>query len=127
MEDCGTIVIAEGLMDILSLDNQIGFPILSAHLSKTQLIKLFEKLPKKIILVPDTDKTGKETLQRNIDLIYTYKPASIKTEILIYNIPDEYKDLNEMKIKTGKNYIDDNECEVVKKRQTFSIDKVFGL
>jgi hypothetical protein len=121
------VVIAEGIMDILSLDNQIGFPILSAHLSKTQITKLFEKIPRRIILVPDRDKTGELTLQRNIDLLYTYKPASVKTEFYVYYIPDKFKDLNEMKVKTGKNFIDLYECRVIDKRASFSIDKIFGL
>lgn len=105
------VIIAEGIMDILSLDEQVGFPIMSAHLSRTQVIKMFEKMPKRIIIVPDTDKTGSETLQRNIDIIYLYKPASVKIEFGVYHIPDGFKDLNELKERTGKNYIDFNECE----------------
>lgn len=68
-----------------------------------------KKKPKTIIYVPDQDETGIKKMQKNINKIITYCPYQ-GLNIYIYNIPKECKDLNDMKVKTGKDYILKKEC-----------------
>lgn len=113
------VIICEGIFDALTLDKQVAFPMLSADLSKVQATKLFEKSPRRIIIVPDNDETGKRTLQKNLDILFFYKPASIRIAVGIYYLPDDVKDLNELKVKTGKDFIDFSECEEVRRNKRF--------
>ena len=83
--------------------------LLSADVGTKQLEKIFDKEPKTIIYVPDQDETGIKKMNSNIKKILTYCPYS-GLDIYIYNVPKGCKDLNDMKIKTGKNYILKKEC-----------------
>ena len=83
--------------------------LLSADIGTKQLMKIFDKRPNKLIYVPDSDSTGKLKMDRNIRKIITYCPYQ-GLEIYVYNVPKPYKDLNELKIATGKNYILKKEC-----------------
>jgi len=106
------VFIFEGVFDALSLSRQIGTCLLGARLSKEQAIKIWDRAPKRIIFVPDTDETGKNTLKGNIKTLINFKPSSLSaSKIYIYNIPKPYKDFNEMKVKNEKSYIEISECE----------------
>lgn len=103
------LIICEGPFDAMSMDEQVATCMCSGDLSSKQLIKIFSKAkPKTIIYVPDQDETGMKKMDANIKRIYTY--ADYTPKILVYNIPDGYKDLNELKVKTGKNFILKKEC-----------------
>ena len=104
------VILCEGTMDAMSITtDQAASCLLSADIGIKQLSKLFEKKPNTIIYVPDRDKTGQVKMQNNINKIITYCPYS-NLNIYIYNVPEGCKDLNDMKIKTGKNYILKKEC-----------------
>lgn len=103
------LIICEGPFDAMSMDEQTATCMCSGDLSSKQLIKIFGKAkPKTIIYVPDQDETGMAKMDANIQRIYTY--ADYSPKILIYNIGNGCKDLNELKVKTGKNYILKKEC-----------------
>lgn len=105
------VILCEGVFDAMSITSeQAASCLLSADIGVKQLGKIFEKKPKTIIYVPDSDETGIKKMYRNINKIITYCPYS-GLNVYIYNMPKGYKDLNEMKIKTGKNYILKKECE----------------
>jgi 5S rRNA maturation endonuclease (ribonuclease M5) len=105
------VVLCEGTFDSMSLTrDQASTCLLSADISTKQLEKLFDKKVKKIIYVPDSDETGRIKMDKNISKILTYCPYT-GLDIYVYNIPKPYKDLNELKIGTGKNYILYKECE----------------
>jgi hypothetical protein len=102
------VFIFEGIFDALMLENQIGTAMLSADLGKEQVIKIWNKTPENIIFVPDNDFTGIRTLENNIKTILKYKPPSlVRSNILVYNIPNKYKDFGE----AGRHNIDINECK----------------
>lgn len=104
------VVICEGTMDAMSLvEDQPATCLLSADIGIEQLNKLFGKKPNSIIYVPDQDKTGLAKMDSNIKKILTYCPYE-GLDVKIFTLPDGCKDLNEMKIKTGKNYILKSEC-----------------
>jgi len=104
------LVMCEGAMDAMSLTiDQPATCLLSADIGIYQLDKIFAKKPKRIIYVPDNDETGHIKMNNNIKKIFTYCPYS-GLEMYIYNLPNGIKDLNELKIKTGKNYILRKEC-----------------
>ena len=104
------VVVFEGVFDALSLDKQVGTAILSARITEAQVKKIWDRAPERIILVPDNDETGDKTLEWNLKRFLEFKPVSLNTKLYIYNIPKEFKDFNEMKIKTGKSNIKLNEC-----------------
>ena len=89
--------------------DQAASCLLSADIGTKQLSKIYEKKPKTIIYVPDSDETGLKKMQRNINKLFTYCPYT-GLNVYIYNVPKGCKDLNDMKIKTGKNYILKKEC-----------------
>lgn len=105
-----TIIFCEGVFDAMSLTEQSAVPLLGATLSKKQIEKIYKKVNlKTAIFVPDNDETGRKTLEKNIQILSTYAPTP--PEILIFNLPDGSKDLNEMLTKTGKDFILKKECE----------------
>lgn len=105
------VIICEGTFDAMSITaDQAATCLLSADISVKQLEKLFEKKPNTIIYVPDQDKTGLLKMRSNINKIISYCPYS-GLNIYIFTVPNGCKDLNEMKIKTGKNFILKKECE----------------
>ena len=104
------VIICEGVFDAMSItEDQAATALMSADIGTKQLEKLFDRQVKTIIYVPDQDETGKKKMIGNINKIMKYCPYT-GLEIYIYNIPDGFKDLNEMKVATGKNYILKKEC-----------------
>lgn len=104
------VILCEGVFDAMSITaEQPATCLLSADIGIKQLSKLYEKKPKTIIYVPDQDETGLKKMQRNITKLITYCPYQ-GLNIYIYNVPSGCKDLNDMKIKTGKDYILKKEC-----------------
>ena len=104
------VVLCEGTFDAMSITkDQAASCLLSADIGIKQLDKIFEKKPKTIIYVPDQDETGLKKMQKNINKIITYCPYT-GLQMYIFNVPRECKDLNDMKIKTGKDYILKKEC-----------------
>lgn len=107
-------IICEGTFDAMSItSDQAATCLLSADIGVKQMEKLFERDVKAIIYVPDNDETGHRKMAANIKKILTYCPYS-GMKIYVYNLPDHIKDLNELKIKTGKNYILKKECDLWK-------------
>jgi len=104
------VVLCEGTFDAMSITkDQTASCLLSADIGVKQLDKIFKKKPKTIIYVPDQDETGLKKMQKNINKIITYCPYT-GLQVYIFNVPKECKDLNDMKIKTGKDYILKKEC-----------------
>ena len=104
------VILCEGTFDAMSITkDQPASCLLSADIGTKQLSKIYEKKPKTIIYVPDQDEVGLKKMQRNINKIITYCPYT-GLNIYIYNVPKGCKDLNDMKIKTGKDYILKKEC-----------------
>ena len=104
------LIICEGPFDAMSLDEQVATSLCSGDLSSKQVKKILEKAhPKNLIFVVDQDKTGKEKLEKNINTFTTY--ADYSPNIYIFNPTDGCKDMNELKVKTGKNFILRSECE----------------
>ena len=104
-------VICEGTFDAMSLIPEMGaVSMLSADIGAKQMEKIFDREVRNIIYVPDKDKTGKIKLEKNIKKLIQYCPYN-GLNIYIYEIPEvDCKDLNDLKIKTGKNYILKSEC-----------------
>lgn len=103
-------VICEGTMDAMSLVPEMGaVAMLSADFGPKQMEKLFDREVRRIIYVPDHDATGMSKMDRNIKKIIQYCPYN-GLEIYVFDVPEGCKDLNDMKIKTGKNYILKKEC-----------------
>lgn len=100
------LFVFEGLFDAMTLEEQIGTAKIKSVLTEKQIIKIWDKAPRKIILVPDNDKAGFYSVKRDYDLLRRYKPPSLKSKILIYEIPDSYKDFNEFNEKK----IDENKA-----------------
>ena len=104
------LIICEGTFDAMSITrDQAATCLLSADIGIHQMNKIFSKKPKTIIYVPDQDETGHLKMNNNIKKIITYCPYDIN--VLVYNVPTGCKDLNDMVVKTGKNYILKKECE----------------
>lgn len=105
-------IICEGTFDAMSItSDQAATCLLSADIGIKQMEKLFDREVKSIIYVPDNDETGHKKMAANIKKILTYCPYT-GLKVYVYNLPDHIKDLNELKIKTGKNYILKKECEL---------------
>ena len=110
------LFIFEGLMCVLSLENQIGTATMTSTLGDKQAIKIWDRAPGRIILVPDNDKAGRKNLIRNYKKLLFHRPPSLgNVEILHYKLPGNVKDFNE----TGKHFIDINECKKIKKGAIF--------
>ncbi len=117
IKEDGNIFIFEGLMDALMLDEQTGTASLKSFISKTQASKIWNKAPGKIILVPDNDKAGRKSLIINVAMIERYRPPSLKSEVLIYDIPKQYKDFND----TGLHFIDIKKCHPYEKSRALKL------
>lgn len=108
----GDLFIFEGLMDALSLGEQIGTATLTSTIGDKQAIKIWDKAPGRIILVPDNDKAGKNNLIRNYRKLLFHRPPSLSDrEVLKYDLPDGYKDFNE----TGMHHINNEDITRIKK------------
>ena len=104
------VILCEGVFDAMSITaDQPASCLLSADIGVKQLEKIFDKKPNTIIYVPDQDETGIKKMQRNINKLITYCPYQ-GLNIYIFYVPEGCKDLNDMKVKTGKNYILKKEC-----------------
>lgn len=107
------LIICEGTLDALSLnEGQVGTAMCSGDLGIKQIMKIIEKGPNKIIYVPDQDATGIMKMEKNIANLFYYYPSSLNLEVYVYNIPKPFKDFNEFKVATGKDFILYNECEL---------------
>lgn len=109
------LIIVEGVFDAISVDpnEQTATCMGGAFIMPKQLQKIFNKAkPKTIIYVPDQDETGFAKMHDNIKRIYTY--ADYSPNILIFNPPAGCKDLNDMLVNTGKNFILKKDCEKYK-------------
>jgi len=102
--------ICEGVFDAMSVENIPTTALMSADIGTTQIQKIMDKGIKKIIMIPDKDETGNRTLLRNIEKILYHSPPSNIPRILIYNIPEPFKDFNEFRVKTDINSIDEKDC-----------------
>lgn len=104
------VIICEGTFDAMSITtDQAATCLLSADIGVKQMEKIFDRQPKTIIYVPDQDATGMKKMNANIKKLLTYCPYT-GLEIYVFNVPKGCKDLNDMKIKTGKDYILKREC-----------------
>ena len=105
------LIIAEGTFDAMSInhDDQIATSLLGADISIFQLEKIYSKKVKNIIYAPDTDEAGQRVMKSNIKKLITYCPYE-GLNVYIYDIPSGYKDLNELKVGTGKDFILKKEC-----------------
>lgn len=111
------VFIFEGVMDALSLTDQIGTATLSQRIHKEQVVKILDTAPKNIIFVLENDTNiiaiaaGKNSLVKNYELFKFYQPPSLKIKYFTYTPPAGYKDFNEESYKTGKKFIDiETEC-----------------
>lgn len=112
------LVICEGALDALSLnEKQVGTAMMSGDMGVKQINKIIEKSPSRIIYVPDQDATGFLKMEKNISNLFYYYPPSLNLDIFIYNIPKPFKDFNELKMNTGKDFILYEECEKYNKNK----------
>src|SRR5574344_1931220 len=110
------LIIAEGPFDAMSMDEQTATCMDSGDLGEKQIMKIFSKKPNTIIYCPDQDETGARKMDKNIENLYRLCPYTESLKIYIFNVPKPYKDLNEMKVGNGKNFILKKECEPYKKK-----------
>lgn len=82
-------ILVEGIFDALSIN---GCALMHNTINEDQAL-LLAQLNKKIIFVPDHDKTGLETCDRALDLGYS---------VSIPNWADDVKDVNDAVVKYGK-------------------------
>jgi len=112
------VFIFEGVFDALSLQEpQVGTAMLSNKLKQTQITKILNTAPKRIVFVTENDKNetaikaGKRNTEWNLKTMMKYKPPSLNIKFYTFSPPEEYKDFNEYSYKTGKHFIDiDTEC-----------------
>lgn len=83
------VIVAEGPFDAISID---GCALLGAEIKDSQNW-LLKQLNKEIVLVPDRDKAGKQTLDQAVELGWS---------ISMPDWPDGIKDVNDAVIKLGK-------------------------
>lgn len=90
------LYIVEGYLDVLSI-HQMGFPSVaycSASLTDGQvdLLKNYIRPKTKIYLVPDNDKTGKESAVKNLDKLR----SKLQNKISVIELPNGIKDANDL-------------------------------
>jgi hypothetical protein len=83
------VIVAEGPFDAISID---GCALLGAEIKDSQNW-LLKQLNKEIVLVPDRDKAGKQTLDQAVELGWS---------ISMPDWPDGIKDVNDAVVKLGK-------------------------
>ena len=110
------VFIFEGVFDSIMLHPQIGTAMLTNTLGVEQAKKILDKAPSRVIFVPDNDKAGERTLNRNIKLFMKYKPPSLNIEIYIFNVKG-VKDFGELK----QNVINLRDC---RKYNKFDLTKL---
>lgn len=118
------VFLFEGTFDAMSLDfPQIGTSMLSSVLKEGQARKIVNTKPKRIILIPDNDEKIETkiivltNLTKTYDKLMNAKKYLQKFEVLIYRIPEPYKDFNEYKQKTGVGLIFPEECKPYNKME----------
>lgn len=128
------VFLFEGTFDAMSLDYpQVGTSMLSSVLKDGQAKKIINTNPQRIILVPDNDKEVSTKIKVLTSLIKTYeklmnaKKYKQNFEVLIYRIPEPYKDFNEYKIKTGNGIIFLEDCKPFKKEDIMGEIVMLGL
>lgn len=116
------VFIFEGVFDALSLDfPQVGTAMLSSTIKDEQARKIMSRNPRRVILVPDKDEKRKvritilEGLIRTAEKLLENKKYKQDFTLLVYDIPDGYKDFNEYKIATGVGHIPLDGCKVFNK------------
>jgi len=82
-------IVVEGIFDALSIN---GVALLSNTLNEDHIIQL-KNLNKKIILVPDQDKSGFEIIDKALDLGF---------DVSLPNWDDNIKDVNDSVVKYGR-------------------------
>lgn len=105
------LIICEGVFDAMSMDEQAATCMCSGDLGVKQIEKIVKKKPSYIIYARDNDETGARTLKNNISKLIMY---GYDKPIYLYDLPNTIKDLNELKVKTGKNFILKKECTLYK-------------
>jgi len=106
------LFVFEGLMDALSLENQVGTATLTSTIGDKQAIKIWDRAPGRIILVPDNDKAGRDNLIRNYRKLLFHRPPSLAdVPVMRYSLPEGFKDFNE----TEMHSIDENDVQSIKK------------
>jgi hypothetical protein len=83
------VIVAEGPFDAISIE---GCALLGAEIKDSQNW-LLKQLNKEIVLVPDRDKAGKQTLDQAVELGWS---------ISMPDWPDGIKDINDAVVKLGK-------------------------
>lgn len=109
----GTVVLVEGIFDCLSL-TAIGIPAISTmgatvSPAKGELLKFFDK----VLGVPDNDKVGKRSLDRN-DKKHGWQVPSNTTMIDFRSTPLELGNGEQLKIKDMDNFVSYYPAESVK-------------
>jgi hypothetical protein len=88
-DDREFVIVSEGPFDALSID---GCALLGAEIKDSQNW-LLKQIGKELILVPDRDEAGKQTLEQAIELGWT---------VSMPDWPDGVKDINDAVIKLGR-------------------------
>jgi hypothetical protein len=83
------VIVAEGPFDAISIE---GCALLGAEIKDSQNW-LLRQLNKEIVLVPDRDKAGRQTLEQAVELGWS---------ISMPDWPDGIKDINDAVVKLGK-------------------------
>jgi hypothetical protein len=116
------VFIFEGVFDALSLGfPQVGTAMLSSVIKDEQARKILSKNPRRIILVPDKDEKIKvritilDSLIKTAEKLLENKKYKQDFTILVYDLPEGYKDFNEYKMSTGIGNIPLDECKVFNK------------
>ena len=105
------LIICEGPFDAMSMDEQAATCMCSGDLGVKQIEKIIAKKPNYIIYARDNDETGARTMKKNIGKLIMY---GYDKPIYLFEMPEHIKDLNELKMKTGKNFILKKECSLYK-------------
>ena len=105
------LIICEGPFDAMSMDEQAATCMCSGDLGIKQIEKIIAKKPNYIIYARDNDETGARTMKKNIGKLIMY---GYDKPIYLFEMPEHIKDLNELKMKTGKNFILKKECSLYK-------------
>lgn len=97
IEENGDLFVFEGVMDALTLGKgQVGTASIKACLSEIQIIKIWNKMPGRIILVGDDDVAGRKGVDINYKNLMRLKPPSSNCKILFFDLDNmKGKDFNE--------------------------------
>lgn len=114
-----TLFITEGIMDALTLEQQIATCINTAVISNEQIEKILKKPNlKNIIFIPDNDERGFEEFIKNMEKIKSFIQRKKKCINLMFFLIKKGKDLNEAKIK----HIPLNDCMIYNQKNIFKFN-----